>query len=152
VPVCITDEVERGNALYARMKTLGKIEHLPRRECYRLSLSTSVLLKRAAEGEVRKAEARTVDFSDGGMLLATDEELNVNEVVTLDFHIGGHEIVDAKVLRLTASETRRPRFSAAMKFIEPGNDQKKRFYKYITEQKMRQYERQDTAQDQGGQA
>ncbi len=77
-----------------------------------------------------------INFSDGGMLIATDANLNQGENVTLDFSIGEHETVGGVILRVERTEYARPRFRAAIAFNNATADQKERFYRFIIDRQV----------------
>ena len=134
IPARFVERIERQTSVYAKLEPLGRVERSQRRDCYRLPLSISVSLRRA-DGEDEFADGRMINFSDGGMLIATDVELKNEENITLDFSIGDRETVEGVVLR-TEETLGRPRFSAAIEFSNAGMEQKERFYKFIMEKQI----------------
>lgn len=135
-PVSFVERVVRGNIVFAEMEIIGEIEPSQRRDCYRLWLSRPVTLKRQENGKVRESGARMVNFSDGGMLVATDEDLAVNERVSVDFELDEPETVDCLVRRVEELENADTRFRAALRFESVSAKQKQQFYRYIMEKQL----------------
>ncbi len=136
IPMRFIEKIERDNSVYAKLEPLGKIERSQRRDCYRLPLSIDVSIKRICDSDISSTNARMVNFSDGGMLLATDLNLEAGENITLDFDLGARETVGGVVLRTEKVEFGRLRFRAAIEFIDADKAQKERFYRFITEKQM----------------
>ncbi len=136
IPARFVERVERAHSVCAKLEPLGKIERSQRRDCYRLPLSIDVSLKRVRGEDILSADARMINFSDGGMLIATDAEIDIGESMVLDFDIGNHETVKGVVLRKEKVEFGRPRFRAAIEFNDADKSQKERFYRFITEKQM----------------
>jgi len=82
-----------------------------------------------------------INFSDGGVLFATNEEFTIGETVSLTFDIGESETIEAEILRFEQATTEAEstgaasyRYKAAVKFLHKCQKQKNRFYKYIVAQ------------------
>jgi CheY-like chemotaxis protein len=127
-PVYIDDLVEK-----LRTHLTGRIptRNLPRteRRVYRrVPLDTSALLKRT--GGVASSDAKVINFSVGGILIATDEKLDTDESITLIFSIDDSETVDGVVLRVNRAGNGEYEHEAAVKFENICCEQKKRFYRF----------------------
>ncbi len=125
-----------------KLEPLGKAERSQRRACYRLPLSLSVSLRRTQSEEALPIDARMVNFSDGGMLIATDESLDQNERVTLDFSIGEPETVEGKVIRSETVPNGRHKYHVAIQFGNASDAQKERFYRFIMQKQLEKRRRQ----------
>ncbi len=136
IPARFIERIDRDDSVYAKLEPLGKIERSQRRNCYRLPLSIAVSLKRANGGDDAPVVARMVNFSDGGMLVATDASLDSGEIVTLDFSIGDRETVRGVVLRTERVEFGRPKYRIAIEFSNADQEQKERFYKFIVNKQV----------------
>ncbi len=133
IPARCVEKIERDGVAYAKLEPLGKIERSQRRDCYRLPLSLAVEVRQMLELEIgdQPADAKMINFSDGGMLIATDVDLMPGDSVSLDFSIGERETVGGVVLRKEKVEYGRPRFKVAIAFNNASKDQKDRFYNFI---------------------
>jgi hypothetical protein len=71
----------------------------------------------------------SLDFSDGGMLFATDEDIERGETITLTFDIGRVKTVKAAILRTERIEDGKFKHRAAVQFRirERDKAQKDRF-------------------------
>ncbi len=136
IPARFVERIERNRDIYAKLEPLGEAERSQRREGIRLPLSISVSLRRIRDGEADacKADARMINFSGGGMLIATDERLDTDESVILDFSLDGCETVRGVVRRAEASENAGCAdcaFVAAIEFDSADSAQRERFYRFI---------------------
>jgi signal transduction histidine kinase/DNA-binding response OmpR family regulator len=144
IPARFVERIERERSVYAKLEPLGNIEPSQRRDCYRLPILIAVTLKRAAAGSI-PADATTIDFSDGGMLLATAEKLSVNEKIILEFRIQEREIVEGTILRAERAGGEQYKFLVAVQFAGISKEQKERFYQFIAQWKMRSRLRQEAS-------
>jgi c-di-GMP-binding flagellar brake protein YcgR len=123
-PIYIDDMMEKLRAyLGVRTLTLTGVE---RREHPRVPMDTTALLKRI--GEEAAADARIINFSVGGILIATEEKLKTEETITLVFSLGNDEKVDGVVLRV--NDANNGEREAAVKFENVSIEQRKRFYRF----------------------
>jgi c-di-GMP-binding flagellar brake protein YcgR len=90
-----------------------------------------VLLKRFGMEDMQPVSARTINFSDGGMLLVTNENLAADDMIVLNFHTVRHETVQAVVIRAEATKRGAYAFRAAVKFENVSKEQRERFYRFI---------------------
>ena len=135
--------IERIPFVYVKMEPVGDIESAQRRSCYRLSISMPVLLRRSGDADnAQEAEAQTINLSDGGMLIATDELLEKDEAVNLDFNTGRTETVDGLIIRTDKAEYGKYKYKTAIKFTGVDNAQKKRLYRFIVETQVQKRRRQ----------
>jgi c-di-GMP-binding flagellar brake protein YcgR len=141
IPARFVEKIERERRAFAKLEPLGMVERSQRRDCYRLPISLSVSLRRTAGEDAPPVSAKMINFSDGGMLIATNESFDKNETVTLDFSIGRHETVQGVVLRTEKMRDGMYRFRAAIAFSTAGRAQKERFYRFITEKQMEKMQR-----------
>jgi c-di-GMP-binding flagellar brake protein YcgR len=142
IPARFIEIVERKKLVLSKLEPLGSIERSQRRDCYRLPISMSVSLKRTADEDDLSVSAKMINFSDGGMLIATDAEFEKNESVVLDFSIGDNETVEGVVLRTEKMENGRHSFRVAIEFSNADRAQRERFYRFITEQQSEKMKRQ----------
>ncbi len=77
-----------------------------------------------------------VNFSDGGMLLATDIRLRSGGRVILEFLLDSLETVEGVVLRTKKATFGSHQFTAAIEFSSADREQKERFYRFITKTQM----------------
>lgn len=146
------ERIERGGFIYAKMRQIGKIKPHLRRDCYRLPYSQPVIVERLwlNEREIyperQPTEGRMINLSDGGMLFATDENIEKDEKITLTFDIGKPEIVECKALRTERIEDGKYLFRVAVRFKNKDKAQKERLYKYILDKQLEERRRwmQDT--------
>jgi CheY-like chemotaxis protein/c-di-GMP-binding flagellar brake protein YcgR len=136
IPARFVEKIERSSTVYAKVEPLGKVERSQRRDCYRLPLSTSVFLRRNPAIDEMPHDAEMVNISDGGMLISTDENLEKDERVTLEFTLGGKEAVEGVVLRVERAGRGDRKFRAAIQFENASAEQKERFYQYIVSRQM----------------
>jgi len=140
--------VQRDNLDYAKVRVLGDLQPGQRRDCFRLQQCTlTATIEREHKGEPPPpVHCEIINFSDGGALVATNEEMTTGEVFTMTFDIGTIETVKAEVLRIEA-----PcgiyKHSIAVKFLHKCKKQKSRFYVFIVQQqreRLRQQAEADT--------
>ena len=165
------ERVERGKLMYAKMRLLSDIQPNQRRACFRLECSLPVMVERtdqtilpaiktgknceaAADGQAagnQEANAQMVNFSDGGMLFATNDDYEVGENVTLSFaltlfSVDGEipETIDGVVLRVESPYEIGGAYkrNIAVKFTHKCKKQKDRFYRFIVEQQREVIKRQ----------
>lgn len=149
LPVQFQEQIWRGNLLYAKILRTGKINSSQRRNCYRLPCSFSITVKRPQiqEGdptpEPTAIQGKTINFSDGGMLFATDEYIEKGEKITLTFSIGTNEDIEAIVFRSERNPEGNFKFRTAIQFLhnDKDNSQRQRFYRYIVEKQLEERRR-----------
>ncbi len=130
IPARFVERVELASSVYAKLEPLGKIERSQRRDCSRIQLSLPVLLKRKSGGNI---SAMVLNISSGGVLVATDTELNINESITMGFFIGEREVVEGVVLRSDKLDNETHKYSAAIEFRYADEAQKERFSQFFIE-------------------
>jgi len=132
------ERMGRDGLEYAKMRVMSKIQPGQRRDCFRLQQCTlPVMVERVAKRKSDQpppVECMMLNFSDGGMLLATNASMEVGETLTLFFDIGTAETVEADVLRLENPYEGPYRQNVAVRFLHKCIKQKQRFYKYIVTQ------------------
>jgi len=138
--------VERDNLGYAKVRVLGDLQPGQRRDCFRLQeCDMPVLVKREhKDGPMMPAYCEIINFSDGGMLIATNEEMTVGEAITLAFDIGTIETIKAEVLRIEAPFGLY-NHSIAVRFLHTCKKQKSRFYVFIIQQQRERLRQQSEA-------
>ncbi len=138
IPARFVERIERESAVYAKLEPLGNIEPSQRRGCYRLPLSITASLRRTEGTGQPPFDGRMVNFSDGGVLIDTNELLTEKERITLAFSIGQHETVDGVVLRTETIESEKENypFRAAIEFVNASKEQKERFYQFVKEKQI----------------
>ncbi|MGC4018650.1 MAG: flagellar brake protein [Muricomes sp.] len=150
LPVKFVETITQKNLLFAKVVRTGEIASFQRRDCYRLPCFFPVTVEYPqATGDKNTSdpqliEAKSIDFSDSGMLFAIDENLEKGENITLTFYIGRTETIGATVIRTTkTTEEPNYKFKTAVKFSWSEDDlsQKQRFYKYIVEKQMEERRR-----------
>jgi hypothetical protein len=82
-----------------------------------------------------------INFSDSGVLIATDELFDINETVILDFNIGEREVVVGMVLRTEKAENGSLAHRVAIKFDSVSKEQQDRFYRYIMTRQVKNIKR-----------
>jgi CheY-like chemotaxis protein/Tfp pilus assembly protein PilZ len=142
MPARFVESVKRGKGVFSKLEPLGAIERSRRRASYRLPLTLSVsLLTSGKEGTI---DAKMINFSDGGMLIATDERLEIGESITLNFSIGESETVQGAVLRVENTGNQKCPFETAIEFKSADREQKERFHRFITQKQMEKKWRQSS--------
>lgn len=149
LPVQFQEQIWQGNLLYAKILRAGKISSYQRRNCYRLPCSFPITVKRLQIQEGDSApgpqtiQGRTINFSDSGMLFATDEYIEKGEKVTLTFSIGSTETAEAMVFRTEKNIEGKYKFKTAVQFLSNARDaaQRQRFYRYIVEKQLEERRR-----------
>jgi len=146
-PVRFEERTERGGFLFARMRRVGKIKPHQRRDCYRLPCSLPVTVERLwlNEREIyperQPAEGQIINFSDGGMLFATDENIEKGEKITLTFDMGKPETIEGMALRTQRIKDGQYLFRVAVRFRNKDICQQRRFYKYIVDKQLEERRR-----------
>lgn len=149
LPVQFQEQIWKENLLYAKMLPAGKIGSFQRRNCYRLPCSFPISVKRLqmqeknSTSEPQSIQGKTINFSDSGMLFATDEYIEKGEKITLTFHIGRTETTEATVFRSERNIDGSYRFKTAVQFLHDDKDptQRQRFYRYIVEKQLEERRR-----------
>lgn len=154
LPLQFVQRVERDDLVFAEMLIVGKLEEYQQRDCYRLPCNISVEVERPYMPEEQKKlkskssdeddyrpKNRMINFSDGGMLLATDEEIERGEKITLTFDIGQAETVQGLALRTDRIEEGTHLFRVAIQFLGIDKTRRHRFYKYIVEKQLEERRR-----------
>jgi c-di-GMP-binding flagellar brake protein YcgR len=144
VPVRYEERFKTGNIVYAKLSRLGEIVQRQRRHCYRLPCSMPVTIERlySNDDEQQQGEGRMINFSDGGMLFATNEDINVNDKIILTFDIGKVETVEATALRVENPTIDGYKRNVAVQFIILEKSQKSRFFKFIMDEQREERKRQ----------
>ena len=127
----------------AQIRVEGRLKPHQQRECYRLPISLEVLLERglmqdSSNAKQDQIECRTINISDGGMLIAIDEKFDRNDTINVIFTAGIKERVNAKVLRCSVVDNDVYRFEMAIQFTFQDKNQKRRLYKYIVDEQLAQ--------------
>lgn len=143
------ERLEKDGFIFAKLRRRGKITKYQRRDCYRLPYSIPVQLERywrngndeEINPELQPTEGQMIDFSDGGMLFATNENIDVGEKITLTFDMGKAETAKGMALRTERIEDGKYLFRVAVRFRNNDKAQKDRFYKYIMEKQMEERRR-----------
>jgi len=152
VSVRFLERIVRDKLAYARIRVLNDLQANQRRDCYRLQCLLPVAVERVSKSNPEPAqEAQTaqsydcemLNFSDGGILFATDEIFDIGEIINLTFDIGTvePESITAEVLRVEKPYKGIFKHNIAVKFRHKCQKQKGRFYRYIVVQqraKLRQ--------------
>lgn len=147
LPVQFQEQIWHENLLYAKMLPTGKISSYQRRTCYRLPCSFSITVKRlkmqGSTSESQPIQGKTINFSDGGMLFATNEYIEKGEKIALTFHIGTEETIEATVFRTERNIDENYRFKTAVQFLHSDKEptQRQRFYRYIVEKQLEERRR-----------
>jgi len=142
------DRVARDGLEFARVRILSELQPDQRRDCYRLQCSLPVTVERVAKKRSDPPPPVTcemLNFSDGGMLFAVNEEMEMGENMTLSFDIGTAETVKAKVLRIETPTEGIYRHNIAVKFLHKCIKQKQRFYRFIVAQQREKLKQQQEA-------
>ncbi len=135
------------NLPYAKVMCVSNLQSYQRRDCYRLPCSFPVAIEMIQDNNTESTpqafDGQTINFSDSGMLLFTDAELEEGKNVNLTFNIGTTETVKAVIFRTTPSTGWKYKFKVAVQFIGISEEtsQKHRFYKYIVEKQMEERRR-----------
>ena len=163
---------------FVKLRCCSDIVSDQRRNCYRLQNTFPVMVERIAGGKKTKLMkpaqhelplpmgGHTIDFSDGGMLIATNDHMEIGESVHLTFYLDTEETetIEAEVLRfermgrvdtelLETTELSEPmkyepfRYKVAVKFSHKCKKQKNRFYKYIVNQQLETLRQQANANE-----
>ena len=138
------ERIVRDELAYAKVQILSDLQPNQRRDCYRLQCLLPVTAERILNNKNEPPPPITcemVNFSDGGMLFATNEAFEIGETITLTFDIGKIETVVSEVLRVENPYMGIYRYNIAVKFLHECKLQKQRFYRYIVtqqRQKLRQ--------------
>lgn len=104
LPVQFHEQIQRGGFTLAKIRRFDKIKPHERRDCYRMPCSLPVTVERMWQSErvkhskLQPAGGQIINFSDGGMLFATNENIENGEKITLIFDIGQIEFVEGMVL------------------------------------------------------
>lgn len=149
LPVQFQERVERGSFILAKISRTGKIRPHQRRDCYRLPCSLPITVERLWLNErelcpdCQPTEGQMINFSDGGMLFATNEHIDKDEKVTITFtfDMGVPETIEGMALRLERIENGKYLFRVAVRFRNKDKAQKRRFYKYIVEMQLQERRR-----------
>ena len=142
-----SERVEQGGFLFAKMRRISRIKPHQRRDCYRLPCSMPVTVERLwkHEREIyperQPTEGRMINVSDGGMLLATDENIQRGDKITLTFDLGGVEIIEGMALRAERIEDGKYLFRVAVQFRNTDKAQKRRLYKRIVDKQLEEIRR-----------
>ena len=136
------ERVLRDNLVFAKLHQVSVIGEEQRRNCYRLPCLLPVTIERTAGNrKAPPAKGQMIDFSDGGMLFASNEEIKPEEELRLTFDIGSIETVNAVALRAEPSEDGKYKYKTAVQFMIAENVQRYRFYKYIMEKQREEQQR-----------
>jgi len=147
VKVRFEERVDLDGFVFAKVLRTGKVKPHQRRDCYRLPYSTPITVERMwiNERELYPERQPTVgqmiNFSDGGMLFATDENIEKGEKITVTFDLGTVETIEGLALRTERIEDGKFLFRVAVRFRNKDKAQKNRFYRYIVEKQLEELRR-----------
>lgn len=148
IPLLFLERIEHGEFPLAKMRRIGKVTPGQRRDCYRFPCSLPVTVERMWKNErdrypeSQPSEGRMIDFSDAGMLFATNEHIEKGEKVTLTFEMcQTTETVEGMALRMDRVEDGLYLFRVAVKFRNTDKIQKQRFYKHIVDMQLEERRR-----------
>jgi len=147
LPVIFEERIERGGFVFARVRRAGRIKPHQRRDCYRFPCSLPVTVERLWIKERERypdrqpTGGRMIDVSDGGMQLATDENIEKGEKLTLTFDLGSVETVEGMALRTDRIEDGSHLFRVAVRFRYTDKVQKRRIYKLIVDRQQEERRR-----------
>ena len=79
-------------------------------------------------------KGQTVNISGGGVLLATDGEIGINDSVSVVLDIDGTESIEGTVVRSERADGGRYPYKISVQFAFKIQQQKRRFHKFIEEQ------------------
>ena len=139
------EHIKRDNLLYAKVRILSGLEPNQRRDCYRLQCLLPLTTERVSTNKNESSSpiiCEIINFSDGGMLYATNEVFEIGEIVNLTFDIGTVETTIAKILRVEKPYEGIYRYNIAVKFLHKCKLQKQRFYQYIVAQQRQKLQQQ----------
>jgi len=132
--------VENEGFMLAKMKRLSPIKEHQMRESYRLKCMIPVTIERTSNkrsadndhvSENSEWDGFTIDLSEGGMLLSTNEFLQEGESIIVSLDLGGQESLESRVLRVEEVPKAKYRFKAALQFEHQQQQQTQRIYRYI---------------------
>ena len=147
LPVQFQERIEQDGFMLAKVRRRGRIKPHQRRDCYRFPCSLPVTVERLWQNEReiypdrQPTEGQIIDFSDGGMLIATNENIEKGEKITLTFDMGKIETVEGLALRTERIEDGKYLFKVAVQFRNTDIAQQRRFYKYIVDMQLEQIRR-----------
>lgn len=130
------ENIKRDNLLYVKVIPMGSVQPNQRRSCYRLQCSLPIMVERTNtnKNEQQLHKGQMIDFSDGGMLFAANENIAIGEKIKLTFTLDQAETVEASVLRAEPIEDGAYKHKIVAQFICRDKKKKDRFYKYIMNQ------------------
>jgi len=134
ITIKVKEHVRRENMMYEKVVQIGEATPNQRRNCYRLQCSLPVTVSRSLNNnkeQSQPAEGRMIDFSDGGMLFAANEDITVGEKIILSFELDQAESVEAEALRSVRIEEGDYKHGIAVQFLCKDKKTKERFFKYI---------------------
>jgi c-di-GMP-binding flagellar brake protein YcgR len=122
------------------MRATGEIEEHQMRDCYRLSCNIPATLMRVWLSEYEGAPdslpvpvpAKILDISDGGALVATDEQFEPGDKFTMSFSIGTEESLECLALRISEQIGAQFRYRAGVQFENMHRRNKDRIFRFIT--------------------
>ncbi|MCL2578771.1 MAG: flagellar brake protein [Oscillospiraceae bacterium] len=134
--------VLQGSLLLAKVYLDGPIRSTQARGFYRLPHALSVTVGYLDQDEEEQSyEARTVDISAGGMLLASAERLENGANITLTFDIGSPVTLNGTALRVTTSDSPAYRFRIAVRFEDLHEQMQSRISMFVMRKQMDQRKR-----------
>lgn len=145
--IAFEERVERKNLVFAKVRRIGRIKLHQQRDCYRLPCFLPTTFERVGrsetpdKGQSRIFEGTIVNFSDGGMLFATAENIRKGEKLTFTFDLNETETVEGTVLRTERKKKGDYLFRVAVRFQSEDVFQKRRFYKYIIDKQLEERRR-----------
>jgi len=141
------ERIERDDFMFAKVRRRGKIKPHQRRDCFRTPCSFPVTVERLWQNERelyperQPTEGQMINFCDGGMLFATNENIDKGEKITLTFDMGKVETVEGMALRAERIEDGKYLFKVSVHFRNKDIVQKRRFYKYIVDMQLEEIRR-----------
>jgi len=135
-PVKYIERVKKGILLYAKVIKIGEPTRSQKRDCYRVGCVIRVTASCCGGEKKLNVTGRMADFSEGGMMLLSDNHFEKDDHISLAFNLGRPETVGGTAL-LTADaeepEKRAFKYRTAIRFDDEDGAQKQRFYKFILE-------------------
>ena len=150
LPILFEERIHQDQFQYARVRRVGGIKSYQRRDCYRFPCTIPITVERLWQHERKKhpeqqsTEGQMINFSDGGMLFATNEDIEKDEKLTLTFDMGRTETIEGVAVRTKRVSGENFKYNVAIQFRHTKKDksQKQRFYKYIVDKQMEARRRQ----------
>mgnify|MGYP000934989102 CR=1 FL=1 len=134
LPVEFGEFIEKDGLKFVTLLRCGLIKFCQRRECFRVNCSLPVKIERFnGSGSTQPVAGQMVNFSEGGMLFVSDENIDKGERINLSFCINDDENISAVVVRCEAIEEKAYRYKTAVQFIIKDERQRRRFSKFVND-------------------